>query len=113
MLCQTVSSNINIYKMRSKERFRFQTYPFYHMTPSNVGACQIKKRNNKQAMNSDNTQNNQPTKKQLDFIADIQEFTGIQFTGSTKKEASKYISDNIELYQLNIADTWILSNGYF
>ena len=64
-------------------------------------------------MNNNNTQNDQPTKKQLDFIADIQEFTGTLFTGSTKTEASKYISDNIELYKLNIADTWILSNGYF
>lgn len=64
-------------------------------------------------MNNNNTQNDQPTKKQLDFIADIQEFTGTLFTGSTKAEASKYISDNIELYKLNIADTWILSNGYF
>ena len=64
-------------------------------------------------MNNNNTQNDQPTKKQLDFIADIQEFTGTLFTGSTKSEASKYISDNIELYKLNIADTWILSNGYF
>ena len=64
-------------------------------------------------MNSNNTQNDQPTKKQLDFIAEIQEFTGTLFTGSTKAEASKYISDNIEQYRLEIASSWVLSGGYF
>jgi hypothetical protein len=64
-------------------------------------------------MNSNNTQNDQPTKKQLDFIADIQEFTGTLFAGSTKAEASKYISDNIERYRLEIASSWVLSGGYF
>ena len=63
--------------------------------------------------NNNNIQNDKPTKKQLDFIADIQEFTGTLFTGSTKSEASKYISDNIERYKLAIASSWVLSGGYF
>ena len=39
--------------------------------------------------NNNNIQNDKPTKKQLDFIADIQEFTETLFTGSTKSEASR------------------------
>ena len=43
-----------------------------------------------------------PTEKQLKFIEDIQEFTGKVFNGNTKKEASKFISENIEQYKLEM-----------
>lgn len=43
-----------------------------------------------------------PTEKQINFIRDIQEWTGEQFTGTTKKEASKFISENIEQYKLEM-----------
>lgn len=43
-----------------------------------------------------------PTEKQLKFIEDIQEFTGEVFNGNTKKEASKFISENIEQYKLEM-----------
>lgn len=54
-----------------------------------------------------------PTQKQLDFIADIQEFVGKPFTGTTKEEAMLYISENIEMYELLTMDNWALENGYF
>lgn len=37
----------------------------------------------------------EPTKKQLDFIADIQDAVGVKFAGITKQEASAYIDANI------------------
>ena len=40
-----------------------------------------------------------PTPRQLEFIADIEYETGIQFTGSTKQEASEYIDAKIEYYR--------------
>lgn len=54
-----------------------------------------------------------PTEKQLQFIADIEEFVGEQFRGTTKKEATEYISRNIERYKLLTMDNYILENGYF
>ncbi len=36
------------------------------------------------------------TDKQLEFIKAIEEFVSEKFTGSTKKEASEYISRNID-----------------
>ena len=54
-----------------------------------------------------------PTEKQLDFIADIQEFVGKPFTGMTKEDAAKYISENIEMFKLLSMDNWALENGYF
>lgn len=54
-----------------------------------------------------------PTEKQLDFIADIQEFVGEPFTGTTKEDATKYISENIEMFKLLSMDSWALENGYF
>lgn len=52
------------------------------------------------------------TKKQLDFIKDIEEFVDEKFTGKTKKEASDYIGRNIEIYKLNSASNWAIVNGY-
>lgn len=43
-----------------------------------------------------------PTEKQLKFIEDIQEFTGKAFNGNTKEEASKFISENIKQYKLEM-----------
>lgn len=54
-----------------------------------------------------------PTEKQLQFIADIEEFVDEQFKGTTKKEATEYISRNIERYKLLTMDNYILENGYF
>lgn len=54
-----------------------------------------------------------PTQKQLDFIADIEEFVPEKFTGTTKKEASEYISRNKEQFKLLTTDTWVLERGYF
>lgn len=54
-----------------------------------------------------------PTEKQLQFIADIEEFVDEQFKGAAKKEATEYISRNIERYKLLTMDNYILENGYF
>lgn len=54
-----------------------------------------------------------PTEKQLAFIKDIQEFVHKPFTGATKEEATKYISENIEMFKLLSMDNWALENGYF
>lgn len=43
-----------------------------------------------------------PTEKQMNFIEDIQEWTGKQFKGTTKEEASKFIEENIEEYRLEM-----------
>lgn len=47
-----------------------------------------------------------PTQKQLDFIADIEEFVGEKFHGTTLEEASDYISRNIETFKLLSMSTW-------
>lgn len=54
-----------------------------------------------------------PTEKQLQFIADIEEFVDERFKGTTKEEATEYISRNIERYKLLTMDNYILENGYF
>ena len=54
-----------------------------------------------------------PTQKQLAFISDIQEFVDKPFTGTTKEEATLYISENIKIYKLLTMDNWVLENGYF
>ena len=54
-----------------------------------------------------------PTQKQLDLIADIEEFVPEKFKGTTKEEASEYISRNIEMYKLVTTDNWALERGYF
>ena len=64
-------------------------------------------------MNFDGGKLMKPTQKQLDFIADIQEFVGKSFTGTTKEDATKYISENIEMFRLLSMDNWALENGYF
>ena len=53
-----------------------------------------------------------PTQKQLDFITDIEEFVPEKFNGTTRKEASEYITRNIELYKLLTMDNWVLERGY-
>lgn len=40
-----------------------------------------------------------PTAKQIDFINSIEDLTGIPFTGSTKQEATRYISENIDEFR--------------
>ena len=47
-----------------------------------------------------------PTQKQLAFISDIQEFVDKSFTGTTKEEATLYISENIEMY--NVASSFVV-----
>jgi hypothetical protein len=55
-----------------------------------------------------------PTKKQLEFISDIELYTNIQFLGETKEEASKYISENIEQYRfLKDADEFDYDDDIF
>lgn len=53
------------------------------------------------------------TKKQLEFIRDIEDVVGIPFIGTTKRDASKYISDHIDEFKLYSANNWALENGYF
>ena len=53
-----------------------------------------------------------PTERQLAFIEDIQECVNKPFTGTTKQDASKYISENIEIYKMLNISTWALENGY-
>lgn len=38
---------------------------------------------------------NSPTDRQLDFIKNIEDLTGVPFTGHTKKDATEYIEANI------------------
>lgn len=57
--------------------------------------------------------NDKPTEKQLDFISAMEELGCEKFTGTTKKEASEYISRNIDLYRLYSQDSWCLKRGYF
>lgn len=46
------------------------------------------------------------TKKQLEFIESIEEFVDNKFNGTTKAEAYKYISDNIDLYNMRACESW-------
>lgn len=41
-----------------------------------------------------------PMQRQLDLIAEIQDVTGIEFTGETKAEASVYIDENLDDFRL-------------
>ncbi len=54
-----------------------------------------------------------PTRKQLDFIADIEEAIGEEFEGETREEASEWIDEHIDQYRLLTADNWTLTKGYF
>lgn len=38
------------------------------------------------------------TKKQIDLIAEIEEYVGYTFDGETRKEASKWINEHIDEY---------------
>lgn len=50
-----------------------------------------------------------PTKAQLDFIADMEDRGGCpKFTGKTKFEASSYISQYKESYELETTDPWAM-----
>lgn len=51
---------------------------------------------------------NDITEKQRQFIEDMNEFCQekFDFNGKTRKEASKYISRNIEEYKLATMDNW-------
>lgn len=51
----------------------------------------------------------EPTEKQLDYIEFIQEFSGFQFEGTTRKEASEFIDRYKDLANLNSLDTWQLN----
>lgn len=63
-----------------------------------------------------------PTQKQLDFIGGIEETTGYLFKGTTKEEASKFISEHIdehykiaktEIFQLSYpASDWAIEHVY-
>lgn len=39
-----------------------------------------------------------PTEKQLDFIAEIEEYVGDTFDGETRREASEWIEEHLEEY---------------
>lgn len=53
------------------------------------------------------------TQKQLDYIRFIGEETGIEYKGITKKDASKYISENKDkLPYSSTINMWALVNGY-
>lgn len=57
------------------------------------------------------TAEEKPTQKQLDFIRDIEEF-GVEtpkFTGTTKKEASEYISKYKDMLELGTMSSWQLN----
>ena len=53
------------------------------------------------------------TEKQLSYIRFIEEETGIYYNGSTKAEASKYISENKDKVPVSsTVNMWALVNGY-
>lgn len=54
-----------------------------------------------------------PTQKQLDLIESITEVTGYGFHGTTKDDASKFISAHIDEFKLNSTNNWALEHGYF
>lgn len=41
---------------------------------------------------------NKPTEKQLDFIAEIEEYVGDKFEGDTRREASEWIDTHLDEY---------------
>lgn len=41
---------------------------------------------------------NKPTKKQLEFIAEIEEYVEDTFNGETRREASEWIAEHIDEY---------------
>ena len=41
-----------------------------------------------------------PTERQLDLISEIEEILGIEFEGGTKLDASKFIDENLDDYEL-------------
>lgn len=49
-----------------------------------------------------------PTKKQIEFIRDMEEWGCPKFKGTTKREASIYIDENIEWFKLMQQDNWTL-----
>lgn len=55
---------------------------------------------------------NQITDKQRKFIDLMEDFVCEKFNGRTKKEASAYISRNIEQFKVLSADAWAIRNGY-
>jgi|TARA_R110002167_G_scaffold351623_1_gene564210 hypothetical protein len=53
------------------------------------------------------------TERQLSYIKFIEEETGIDYKGSTKAEASKYISENKDKVPVSSSiNMWALVNGY-
>ena len=53
------------------------------------------------------------TDKQKSYINFIQEETGIEFKGTTKKEAKDYISENKYKMNANVCENmWSIINGY-
>jgi predicted RNase H-like HicB family nuclease len=53
------------------------------------------------------------TEKQRSYVAFIQEETGIVFNGTTKQEASKYISENKNKVPASASiNMWALVKGY-
>lgn len=53
------------------------------------------------------------TQKQMEFIKFIEYETDIEFTGTTKEEASEYISENKnKIPKTSYINTWSIENGY-
>lgn len=50
-----------------------------------------------------------PTKAQLELIFDMQEFSCPEFNGTTVMDASAYIEQNYEFYQLMQMNNWELN----
>ena len=55
------------------------------------------------------------TEKQLKLIKNITAELGVKFTGTTKKEASEFISKHINNYKHSRdgLDNWAIVHGYF
>ena len=49
---------------------------------------------------------NKPTEKQLELIADMEEFCKEKFVGETIEDASEYIDRNMEEFKLNCMENW-------
>lgn len=49
-----------------------------------------------------------PTERQMEFINDMEEWISEKFTGTTKQEATEYISKHIEQYKLLTLSNWQL-----
>lgn len=47
------------------------------------------------------------TRKQLELISKMQTYTEIRFEGKTRKDASEYISSNMDTYRKAIREHWI------